>query len=152
MKKALIITGLFLSFWSNTILAQQNKFDRIKALKTAYITNQVNLSSKQAEVFWPIYNRFESELYQLKVVKRRNLMIQIRNKGGINQLTESDASRLVHEYKNLNQAIFLKEQEKMEALEKVLNARELIKLYRAEETFKKELINKLKQARDKRRH
>jgi hypothetical protein len=146
MKKALVISILFLS--SLGISAQrQNNFEKIKALKTAYITDKVGLTSKEAEVFWPVYNKFERELYQLKVKSRRKLMQEIKSKGGVNQLTETEADILLQRYKKLNENIFLKEQEKIRALEKVLDAKKLLKLYRAEETFKKELLNKLKQRR-----
>jgi hypothetical protein len=146
MKKALVISILFLS--SLGISAQrQNNFEKIKALKTAYITDKVGLTSKEAEVFWPVYNKFERELYQLKVKNRRKLMQEIKSKGGVNQLTETEADILLQRYKKLNENIFLKEQEKIRALEKVLDAKKLLKLYRAEETFKKELLNKLKQRR-----
>jgi len=146
MKKVLVISILFLS--SLGISAQrQNNFEKIKALKTAYITDKVGLTSKEAEVFWPVYNKFERELYQLKVKSRRKLMQEIKSKGGVNQLTETEADILLQRYKKLNENIFLKEQEKIRALEKVLDAKKLLKLYRAEETFKKELLNKLKQRR-----
>jgi hypothetical protein len=146
MKKVLVISILFLS--SLGISAQrQNNFEKIKALKTAYITDKVGLTSKEAEVFWPVYNKFERELYQLKVNSRRKLMQEIKSKGGVNQLTETEADILLQRYKKLNENIFLKEQEKIRALEKVLDAKKLLKLYRAEETFKKELLNKLKQRR-----
>mgnify|MGYP003543622097 CR=1 FL=1 len=37
----------------------QNKFDKdkIKALKVAYITEHLDLTSKEAEIFWPIGKR-----------------------------------------------------------------------------------------------
>lgn len=151
MKKILILTGLILSFWSLSA-QRENNFDRIKALKAAYLTDKVNLSSKEAEMFWPIYNKYEKALYQLKIVTIRDLMQQIRQKGGVDQLSEGEATDFLGRYKKLNQDIFQKEQEKIKELEKVLSARQLIKLYRAEESFKKELIKKLRQERMKRRN
>ena len=34
----------------------------MKALKTAHITDQLDLTSAEAEKFWPIYNEFDAKL------------------------------------------------------------------------------------------
>ena len=148
MKKIIIVT-LLLTISGNLFAQRPGRFERIKALKIAYITDKLNLSSQEAEVFWPVYNQYEDALNQLKVVKRRSLMKQIRMRGGVDQLTDREATNLVQEYKKLQADIFTKEQEKIKALEKILPAKKLLKLYRAEETFKKELIQRLKQQRGK---
>jgi len=33
--------------------------DRVKAYKIAYITDQLSLTEKEAQKFWPIYNAHE---------------------------------------------------------------------------------------------
>jgi len=149
MKKTLLIAFFLLSTIS--IFAQrQNRFERIKALKTAYITDKVNLSSQEAEKFWPVYNEFEKELHQLKVVKRREIQQKLIDKGGIDTLSDVDAKKIKNEIAQLRAAIFNKEQEKYSKLEKVLSSKKILKLYGAEESFKKELMRLLKEQHGKR--
>lgn len=42
--------------------AQHKDRVKIEALKTAYITQQLNLSSEEAKLFWPIHNLYMAEL------------------------------------------------------------------------------------------
>ena len=36
--------------------------EKIKAMKISYITSELDLSPKEAQVFWPIYNEFEAKM------------------------------------------------------------------------------------------
>ena len=55
MKNIILLLLLVSSFQIS--LAQQGQHrERIKALKTAHITNELNLTSDEAEKFWPVYN------------------------------------------------------------------------------------------------
>lgn len=71
MKKLLLIVGLFMSV---QVMAQDNaqpsseNIDKakiaqtIEALKVAYITKELNLSTDEAQKFWPLYNGLSSEM------------------------------------------------------------------------------------------
>jgi len=61
MKKIILTTIIIMSF--SNLFAQ--KFEKVKALKTAFITDRLDLSSDEAEKFWPVYNQYEKELHQL---------------------------------------------------------------------------------------
>lgn len=41
---------------------RSNLTQSIEALKTAYITRELNLSPEEAQKFWPVYNGFSGEL------------------------------------------------------------------------------------------
>lgn len=56
-----IIIILLVHFSSS---AQNN--NRLEAYKIAYLTNKLNLSTTEAQKFWPIYNRYTSEIKQVK--------------------------------------------------------------------------------------
>ena len=60
MRKFLLILFLFVS--SAYICSAQKGKDDINAVKIAYITNQLNLTPAEAQQFWPIYNRYFSEV------------------------------------------------------------------------------------------
>ena len=80
MKK--IITFICISFFCILSFKAQGKKgsrEKIKALKVAYLTEQLNLTSSEAEKFWPIYNRFEKERYKLYYVKRSEIKKRIES-------------------------------------------------------------------------
>lgn len=143
MKKIIFISIILLSTF-NLYAQKQNRFERIKALKTAYITDKVGLTSQEAEKFWPIYNKYEKELHLLKVVERREILQKLKDEGDLETLSESDAKSLKNNILELRNEIFMKEQEKFKAIDKVLSAKKMIKLYGAEESFKKELLQRFK--------
>jgi hypothetical protein len=45
---------------------------RIEALKIAYLTKKLNLSPEEAQRFWPVYNKYASELKQARTDRRNN--------------------------------------------------------------------------------
>ena len=47
--------------------------DKIRTLKVEFITEKLNLSSVEAEKFWPIYNVFDKTYMKLKHEKLRGL-------------------------------------------------------------------------------
>lgn len=45
---------------------------RIEALKIAYITKKLNLSTEEAQRFWPIYNQYMDEIKKTRIDARQN--------------------------------------------------------------------------------
>lgn len=74
MKKYLLIIALFVGFLFPTQAQDENKNDggRIEALKIAYITRKLNLSTEEAQKFWPVYNKYTDEIRKLQLDMRQN--------------------------------------------------------------------------------
>ncbi|CAN5592215.1 hypothetical protein BH10BAC3_BH10BAC3_31240 [soil metagenome] len=60
--KKILLTVLLTCIGSIALLYSQDRSDRIEALKIAFITKQLQLSSQEAEKFWPVYNGYEAEM------------------------------------------------------------------------------------------
>lgn len=114
--------------------------ERMKALKVAFITQQLALTAEEAEAFWPVYNEMEAKLAEQRMNSNR-LNRQIKQK-----LMVSDEAEL----ETLADA-FLEGKKKeyeiwaaySESLKSVLPIRKLILLYRAEEAFKEKILEEL---------
>jgi hypothetical protein len=67
MKKLLLILALLITNLS-LLKAQEGddpkKAEKIQSLKIAFITQKLNLSSDEAQKFWPVYNHYEVEMRQ----------------------------------------------------------------------------------------
>src|SRR5690625_6700831 len=63
MKRVLF---LFLTFLAFTAYGQDDKRSQIQAMKTAYITEELELTATEAEKFWPIYNAYRKDLWSLR--------------------------------------------------------------------------------------
>ena len=65
MMKKIVFTLLLSCIASIGLLYSQEKNERIEALKVAYITKQLQLTSQEAEKFWPVYNEYDNEMKQM---------------------------------------------------------------------------------------
>ena len=69
MKSILLIIFIFLAGITSSIKAQDfnkgNRTEKVQALKIAFITQKLELTSDQAQKFWPVYNRYETEIRQV---------------------------------------------------------------------------------------
>lgn len=68
MKQAILILTLLFGSFSYSIAQNDNKENRaekIQALKIAFITQKLELTSAEAQKFWPVYNRYETDLRQV---------------------------------------------------------------------------------------
>jgi len=45
---------------------------RLEALKIAYLTKKLNLSTEEAQKFWPIYNQYMNEIRTTRIDARQN--------------------------------------------------------------------------------
>lgn len=75
MKKLLLIITMFLTVGTLAVKAQddddkQNNGGRVEALKIAYLTKKLNLSTEEAQKFWPIYNKYSEEIRKTRLEAR----------------------------------------------------------------------------------
>ena len=52
--------------FSLTVSAIAQDGSRLEALKIAYITKKLNLSTEEAQRFWPVYNQYANEIRQVR--------------------------------------------------------------------------------------
>jgi hypothetical protein len=68
MKKYILILLILLGGFSG-IRAQDpgddTRAEKIQSLKIAFITQKLQLTSDEAEKFWPIYNQYDNEIHSL---------------------------------------------------------------------------------------
>lgn len=137
---SLLIALLFIS----TAFAQHPKRQKIKALKAAHITSELNLTSSEAEKFWPIYNASEKKHHQLRNESRQ---LRRKLKEGFDAISESEAKDVLQKSIDLQNRMH-QEQNKLTAdLIQFLPAKKIILLKKAEEDFTRKLIKKFKDHR-----
>lgn len=140
MKKLYILTILLLS--SLVALAQEEEDatpqdpkarEKINAARVAYITERLGLTPEEAEKFWPLYREY--------TVKQRELKQQF-NKA---QKEGRPAEELLDmEYRVKQQGLDL-EKEYSGKLRQTISPQKLMNLRRAEEDFRKLVIQQLQQ-------
>ena len=92
MKKflaVLLLTGFILpGFAQDSADAGNRKTDgsRIEALKIAYLTKKMELSTEEAQRFWPVYNKYSAEIRQTRMDQRRNKTPELEREEKLLQL------------------------------------------------------------------
>jgi len=145
-----IILGISLLLLSSLALVAQNNRGQIKALKTAFITNALELSPSEAEKFWPIYNQFDQNMHKFKAVKTQQIARTIRLAGGIENLSESESERILKEFIDIDYNVANEKKKLYKNLTGIISSKKIIKLLRAEQNFNKELLKRLREKRLKR--
>lgn len=119
--------------------------DRIKALKTARITQALDLSPSEAEKFWPVYNQHEEQIEKIK--RQRRVDFMSITKGDMSSLNESEANALIDKMLEFQRTEMQLQIAFIEDIRKILPPQKVIRLHRAEEDFKKELVRILRERR-----
>ena len=138
MKKSLFI--FFLLIGSLTLSAQDRDEHRekIKALKTAYITEGLNLSAKDAQKFWPIYNAFEEK--RRKLYRREH-----REINDLQCISEEKAESMLQEYISIEREDYLLQKEFFKDLKTIFTAKQIIQLKKVEDEFNRKLIKEYRE-------
>ncbi len=140
IKKILPILLLLTSF---TFYAQgesmKEKKEKVQALKVAYLTTELDLTTTEAERFWPIYNTFDDKQFELRHMKMKAYKNQM-NDAAIDKMSEKEANILISQMENTDEELFLLRKNYIQNLKKVLPAVKIIKLRIAEEGFNRKLL------------
>lgn len=69
--KHIITTFCFMLLCCTSITyAQQNRFEAIESEKVAFITKELKLTPAEAQKFFPLYNKYNEEMWELRRAKR----------------------------------------------------------------------------------
>lgn len=120
----------------------QSKKEKIEQLKIAFITKELDLSTEEAEKFWPVYNEMADELKEERK-SRKKLSKDLKD--NYDALSEGDVKKKTIEIldSEIHEAELKKEY--TEKIADVIGFKKATKLLSLEQRFKRELLNKLKE-------
>jgi len=119
--------------------------ERIKAQKIAFITEKLNLSSEEAEKFWPIYNAFEAS-----TEKVRNKGREIKRQMHTNpDMSDIEADTLLETLTKAENDMHVAKVKLVNDLKEVIPSIKIIKLKAVEDAFNRKLLERLKDYREK---
>ena len=129
-----------------TMEAQDKKKDwkdRWKAEKIAYITDAMELTSAEAEKFWPVYNEMDAERKSsFEKVMRSFKALDDAVKAG---KPESELSVLLDNYMKASTASRGVEAKYIPKFNKILSVEKVAKLFVGEEEFRRQQIHRWKE-------
>lgn len=151
LKITLISFAILAMSFSNYVNAQErhNKHctkEEIRTQKIAFYTQTLDLTPKEAEKFWPLYNEYWNKLEKA----RRQTMISLRNlnnalkaepektDSAINDLVEDHLNKKKYE-ESLTPDFYME-------IQKIIPIKKAAKIFQAEENFRIMLIRQLRRS------
>ncbi|WP_027418473.1 hypothetical protein [Crocinitomix catalasitica] len=143
MKKNILM--LFLIFSIGISFAQprehnKKQFEQMKADKIAFITTELDLTPKEAQVFWPVYNEYDAAVELLRK-KRRSYFKELRKSETISDDRKFELMKLLFESEKNESLVRLKY---LEEFNKVIGKKKAANVFIAEEQFKRKLLDKIR--------
>lgn len=124
----------------------QNKWEKFRAEKVAFLTTELDLSPEEAQKFWPVYNQLEKERWESHK-QREKLEDKVRE--AEDNMPEREIVQLTRDYAASMQKEANMMVEYNEKFLKILPPEKVLKLYKAENEFRFQMIKKF---RDRRRN
>ncbi|CAA9199552.1 sensor of ECF-type sigma factor [Flavobacterium bizetiae] len=143
------ILPIILFFATFSFYAQNDKTDekreKIKAYKVSFLTTELELTSTEAEKFWPIYNAYDDKQFELRHEKMKMYLRKLDD-DNITSMSEKEAATLLSQIESTDKELYLLRDKYNTSLKKILSAKKILKLKKSEDDFNRKL---LKQYRDK---
>jgi hypothetical protein len=137
---------LLLTLFSNlsTAVAQrdgESRKEKMKALKVAFVTEELELTGTEAQQFWPVYNEYEAAMATIKKDNRKSRMT------GTENLSESEMNAWLDNHLKREEDRVSVKRTYIAKFKKVLPVQKVVKLISLEQKFKKELLQKVRENR-----
>jgi len=119
--------------------------EEIAAMKIGFLTKKLSLTTEEAKVFWPVYEKYQDELDKLRDGRRKERKAA---KDEMDTMTDKELEKLVDGEITFRQAELDLMKNYNSQFKAVLPMKKVALLYRAEDDFKRELLQKI-QERDR---
>ena len=145
MTKTLTILFLFITLYAT---AQRNHRERIKTLKVSFITERLDLTAKEAEKFWPVYNEYEDKMHTVRAKDIKGIRREIKN--NMDTMSQDRAQELITELNKAESTMHELRIGLTKNLSQIISPKKIILLKVAEEDFKRKMLNEFKRRQKER--
>jgi len=114
--------------------------EKVKALRTAYITQKLDLTVAESEKFWPVYNEFQQNV-NAQHRRRFEAMRKVQDEQAT--LTDAQFEKLVKQSMDAESKIAELRKTYHERFKKVLSSKKVALLYAAEVDFQRKVIQQI---------
>ncbi|MDA9339669.1 hypothetical protein N9Q68_01720 [Polaribacter sp.] len=150
MKKYLFSLFIVFAFCFSTNAQKRKEHkEKIKLLKISYLTEQLNLTSLEAEKFWPIYNKYTNNINDYISKKSDAIRKELKVVKTMDSIGEKKALLLFNFMQYLEGKRFKETQNYYLKLKSILPIKKILKLQIAEKEFGRKLMRKYRYKKHK---
>ena len=138
MKKIIAILCLLLIVLSVSFAQEEKQAarERINARRIAFITEQLNLSTAEAQAFWPVYNAYKKEE---RIIRKKN-----RKYVKIDQMTDAEIEQYLESKLAAEEATIVLKRDFVTQIKAVLPIQKVAKLFHSERKFKEWMFTQIR--------
>ncbi|PHN03895.1 hypothetical protein [Flavilitoribacter nigricans] len=111
--------------------------DRVQAQRVAFITEKIDMTSKEAEKFWPVFNEYEREERKI----RKRYQSDMRR---VIDMSNEEAKQFLESRFDMEQELLDLKRQYFLRLADIISPRKLAGFNRADREFKKLLLNRIR--------
>ena len=141
MKRGMIILVSLAVLPFLQLTAQNPNLEKLNAYKIAFFTKRLNLTSQEAQKFWPVYDEFQDKRNAIQL-ERQKLNRNVNQ----NELNMSEKEMI--EAGDLHISLQVQEaslaQEYHKKFREILSPAKILRLYQAENQYRLLLLNEIK--------
>jgi hypothetical protein len=119
--------------------------ERIKAEKISFFTSKLELTTKEAQDFWPIYNEYEKKKMD---VHREIWDFEHQDQQKLARMSNAELEKLTVEYTDLLEKEVLITKDYNKLFLRILPARKVLMIYQVENQFRAHLIREFRKDRN----
>lgn len=127
----------------------KNPGEKVRSLKIAYITQELELTTKEAEKFWPVYNEYDRKIRGLERNERMKVRTITKESNGYKNLTDNQASEILNRIYKIERQILDTKKEMDQKLSKAISKKKILRLKHIEREFVRNLMHKLRSRKRK---
>ncbi len=133
---------IFLAIFSASMAQEvDERNQKIQAMKVAFITEKINLTTKEAQQFWPVYNEWQDKRSKINAQLRTTREFYVQNAAS---LSDKQIEETLNKLINLQQQDVNLLAEYNKKYMQILPVKKVMDLYIAENQFKAWIISKLR--------
>jgi hypothetical protein len=148
MKRGIIVLVIMIMFPIIRLAGQNPNLEKLYAFKIGFFTKRLNLTSQEAEKFWPVYNDYQEQKNTIHLEKITLIRNFNQNESTLSdiQLTEIGDKLIAYIVQESTLAVTFHKK-----LKEVLPPAKVIRYYQAENQYKIQLLKELQGVRQQQR-
>lgn len=143
MKKYILVLLLFIFAFGQGIAQKKSKRDYIKSLKIAFMTDNLQLTTDEAQKFWPVYNYYEDHKYTEVYREYKGIKHLLRDKE-YGDVSEAEAKKALDKLIAIKKRSLELEKKLFDDLSDIMPSTKILYLKKLEDDFNHKLLEKLK--------
>jgi hypothetical protein len=142
MKKVMFFLVAMALIPITRLTAQNPNLDKLNSYKIAFFTKRLNLTSQEAEKFWPVYNDFQDKRNAIQIERQKLNRNVNQNELNMSEKEMIDAGDKIISLQVQEAALA---QDYHKKFREILSPTKVVRLYQAENQYRQQLLIELKE-------